>query len=898
MQPNECYRESGFEAAVNSERDSFATNDRLHVLASKCHELIDCYGQLRQEHDQWRQLTKRLAAALNKEKQATATLKLQMEQQERKPTDEEQALVAALSQMKTDKLQLEAANAQQRCELVEASDRIQGLSILVETLHASECSLEETNRALHDQLEEEQHETAALKLQMEDQQQRSAKEVQSLLSAFDHVDTQRRRLDQVNQQLQRQLSGAQDRNEELNIEMEGLRVQESDWKKEKKALQLELEEKTFLLQASHQHSQPRMTRLKDEMERWMARATTAEAEVLIMRNGGETKVEQINRERPTSGPGDSTCFSANPSQQSMAEADQRVQLSDVELPPSTPLDGPSLKPILRRLSSCANRSKRHVAWHPIVGGFPPREAEADGSTSSEAPMVPQQTTTIQETKKRGPFGSRSLSQAEKEVVVQQRPDLKIKRDSKQRYWVQFKPRCWNRKAGQPMQSPMQSPEHRSKVDGPANLLDSTKAPATPPSLEVGAMAGPSTGSSEMFPRTADGTKTPPCFEVSDATGGLGNVDHDAFVTTPVRDPDRTGTDEKAGVKSPSPPLKRGPGRIHQMRAKFIEPAKKKDMEKDKHKSGSKASRKNQSDLKPIDLRRGSVTVVAPDPVPCPPMPHVPEPRTDIVQCVSKHAFATGDVLGEGTFGIVLRGMFNGQQVAIKMLVNQDSNPSIVEEFDHEVSIMTQLRHPHVCRLLAVCRDVGHIAMLLPMMEQGSLWDILGDPAALTPQLRMRFVFHIALGMEYLHSFRPRIIHRDLKSENVLVDADFSLKIADFGLSCRMKRGGVKGICGTPGWMAPEVFRGESYSEKADVYSFAIVVWEICTGKAPHPDLNVKQLAKAVGHGNLRPIIPARCPSDLKALMAQCWASDPSCRPSFTKIVQECRSIMGPKPRWN
>ena len=329
-----------------------------------------------------------------------------------------------------------------------------------------------------------------------------------------------------------------------------------------------------------------------------------------------------------------------------------------------------------------------------------------------------------------------------------------------------------------------------------------------------------------------------------------------------------------------------------MRAKYIEAAKK-ELDKDKCKSESKATTEAPSTPQSNDLPRGSVTIVEPDRAPSPTAPPVPPPCTDLVPCVSKDAFTTGDVIGQGTFAMVLQGVFNGRPVAIKMLVNQDTDPRSIMEFEHEVSIMAPLRHPHVCRLLAVCRDVGRVSMLFPLLELGTLWDVLRMPGPLPMPQRLQFILELALGMEYLHSCRPRIVHRDLKSPNVLVAADFHVQVADFGLSCRMERHTLHDLAGTPNWMAPEVFTGRPYTEKVDVFSFGTVVWEILTGQPPLPDIGFEELKRSVVHQHLRPSIPSGCPLFLETLMTQCWHPQPSQRPSFTQIVQECTRTLAP-----
>ncbi|KAH9075195.1 hypothetical protein Ae201684P_003879 [Aphanomyces euteiches] len=140
-------------------------------------------------------------------------------------------------------------------------------------------------------------------------------------------------------------------------------------------------------------------------------------------------------------------------------------------------------------------------------------------------------------------------------------------------------------------------------------------------------------------------------------------------------------------------------------------------------------------------------------------------------------------------------------------------------------------------------------------------------------------------MSYLHNFEPPILHRDLKSPNLLVDCDYSVKISDLGLS-RVKAyvQTMTGSCGTMQWMAPEVLGNEKYTEKADVFSFGILMWECLTGKCPYEGMPQIQAAQRILKNELRPAIPRSCPAYLAKLMKTCWAHDPQVRPSFLQIL--------------
>ena len=202
------------------------------------------------------------------------------------------------------------------------------------------------------------------------------------------------------------------------------------------------------------------------------------------------------------------------------------------------------------------------------------------------------------------------------------------------------------------------------------------------------------------------------------------------------------------------------------------------------------------------------------------------------------------------------------------------------------------------------------------VSRGSLYSILHDPSVtLSMKLKIRFALDAARGMLYLHSFNPPLIHRDLKSHNILVTEDWSLKICDFGVArVRAESRNMTGLQGTCAWMAPEVFQSGLYSELADVFSFVIIMYEIISRKVVYPHLKfaseigikVRSFARSfvrllvsmrshgatlqVVHENLRPPIPPNCSAEWAKLMTDCWQGDPECRPPFSQIVKFLESM--------
>jgi len=158
---------------------------------------------------------------------------------------------------------------------------------------------------------------------------------------------------------------------------------------------------------------------------------------------------------------------------------------------------------------------------------------------------------------------------------------------------------------------------------------------------------------------------------------------------------------------------------------------------------------------------------------------------------------------------------------------------------------------------------------------------------------MLFALDVAKGMNYLHKRSPPVVHRDLKTPNLLVDKDWTVKVCDFGLSKLKHRTFLssKSGAGTPEWMAPEVLRNEPSSEKADVYSFGVVLWELATMKQPWTGLNALQVVGAVGYQSLRLPIPAGVHPAVAALIQACWHNDPIRRPTFDFILKALKDLV-------
>ncbi|KAL4578765.1 hypothetical protein LXL04_014896 [Taraxacum kok-saghyz] len=255
-------------------------------------------------------------------------------------------------------------------------------------------------------------------------------------------------------------------------------------------------------------------------------------------------------------------------------------------------------------------------------------------------------------------------------------------------------------------------------------------------------------------------------------------------------------------------------------------------------------------------------------------------------------------IGAGSFGIVHRADWNGSDVAVKILLEQDFHPERLTEFLQEVAIMRRLRHPNIVLFMGAVTQPPNLSIVTEYLSRGSLYRLLhkhGAKEALDERRRLSMAYDVAKGMNYLHRRNPPIVHRDLKSPNLLVDRKYTVKVCDFGLS-RLKANtflSSKTAAGTPEWMAPEVLRDEPSNEKSDVYSFGVILWELATLQQPWGNLNPAQVVAAVGFKCKRLEIPRDVNPQVAALIEACWANEPWKRPSFSAIMDTLRPLTKP-----
>ncbi|XP_066383164.1 uncharacterized protein, partial [Miscanthus floridulus] len=228
----------------------------------------------------------------------------------------------------------------------------------------------------------------------------------------------------------------------------------------------------------------------------------------------------------------------------------------------------------------------------------------------------------------------------------------------------------------------------------------------------------------------------------------------------------------------------------------------------------------------------------------------------------------GEQIGQGSCGTVYHALWYGSDVAVKIFSKQEYSEEVILAFRQEVYLMKKLRHPNILLFMGAVTSPQRLCIVTEFLPRGSLFRLLQKSATkLDVRRRVHMALDIARGMNYLHHSSPPIIHRDLKSSNLLVDKNWIVKVADFGLS-RLKHETfltTKTGKGTLQWMAPEVLRNEPSDEKSDVYSYGVILWELVTQKIPWENLNLMQVIGAVGFMNQRLDIPSEVDPQWKSI---------------------------------
>ncbi|XP_067325889.1 receptor-interacting serine/threonine-protein kinase 3 isoform X2 [Anolis sagrei] len=282
--------------------------------------------------------------------------------------------------------------------------------------------------------------------------------------------------------------------------------------------------------------------------------------------------------------------------------------------------------------------------------------------------------------------------------------------------------------------------------------------------------------------------------------------------------------------------------------------------------------------------------------------------------ISRDSIKDFQFISQGSFGIIYRARHQdwGIDVALKILSRSTSFTQ--KELLNEARAMVKARFLYVVRFYGICVDKlqldnPSVGLVMEYMENGSLSDLMNQVNFIPWALRFRILFHVALGMNYLHSLSPPLLHLDLKLGNILLDAVLDAKVADFGLS-KFKRGTIRSgsqasveeeeYGGTLEYLPPEAF-ADPYKPTpgTDVYSYGIITWSLLSGEEPYSNrpsalrsllkLHILQ-GQRPSTEKLEKITDVLKVQDVVKLMERCWHNDKVQRPSFRDCRQEMEAV--------
>ncbi|CAK4629352.1 unnamed protein product, partial [Aphanomyces euteiches] len=198
------------------------------------------------------------------------------------------------------------------------------------------------------------------------------------------------------------------------------------------------------------------------------------------------------------------------------------------------------------------------------------------------------------------------------------------------------------------------------------------------------------------------------------------------------------------------------------------------------------------------------------------------------------------MLAQGAYGEVWLGEYLGGKIAVKRLLPTKTTKQDLQKFIYEIHLVSKIDCPYVVQFLGVTwSKLSDMMLLTEFMDGGDLRQVLeanNTKRSFTWTHKIHCALNIAEALVFLHSMDPIVIHRDLKSRNVLLDADFNAKITDFGIAREVDETTLTAGIGTYRWMAPEVLVDGHYSESADMFSFGVILSELDTEIVPYSDL--------------------------------------------------------------
>ncbi|KAM3865214.1 serine/threonine-protein kinase MARK1 isoform 2-T2 [Diretmus argenteus] len=243
-------------------------------------------------------------------------------------------------------------------------------------------------------------------------------------------------------------------------------------------------------------------------------------------------------------------------------------------------------------------------------------------------------------------------------------------------------------------------------------------------------------------------------------------------------------------------------------------------------------------------------------------------------------------IGKGNFAKVklARHTLTGREVAVKIIDKTQLNPTSLQKLFREVSVMKILNHPNIVKLFEVIETEKTLYLVMEFASGGEVFDYLVAHGRMKEKEARAKFRQIVSAVQYCH--QKRIVHRDLKAENLLLDADMNIKIADFGFSNEFTVGSkLDTFCGSPPYAAPELFQGKKYDgPEVDVWSLGVILYTLVSGSLPFDGQNLKELRERVLRGKYR--IPFYMSTDCENLLKKLLVLNPGKRGSLQQIMKE------------
>ncbi|GMF28623.1 unnamed protein product [Phytophthora lilii] len=278
--------------------------------------------------------------------------------------------------------------------------------------------------------------------------------------------------------------------------------------------------------------------------------------------------------------------------------------------------------------------------------------------------------------------------------------------------------------------------------------------------------------------------------------------------------------------------------------------------------------------------------------------------------ISREKVRPLQLISRGAFGVVYAGIFNDEQVAVKMLLPSTRRDiKLVNEFLSEARLTACMEHPRIATFIGIAWvALSNLCVVMEFMDGGDLRTLLSNyekarhPVGFNRE-KATIALHVAHALTYLHSLEPPVIHRDLKSRNILLNQMHEAKLTDFGISReRLDRAMTAGV-GTSLWMAPEVMTGEKYDDKADMFSFGVVLSELDAHTLPYTQTQQEMqhshgrqmtgatLLQRVAMGTVSVTFSSGGPQSMVELGIACVSVDPTKRPSAAEALFKLQVIL-------